>query len=249
MGAGSTSYPTNVDENAEVDENTEISSGGYNNHSVQIEAIETKVGVDSSTVNTTLDYFLKHTAGAFRTHLHDGSSDDGANIPEANVVFGASGHDHTGTTAGNLIPTAGIEDAAVTSRKTALTIPKPASNYPKDLTNLTETSNTDLADVTMTFTPDVTSSCSVTFTTDAYTSANGEPADYITFYLLVDDDIKTSTSTNNFVTGNSYQHPIALSYVATGLDASEHTIKIQYKQSGATWSVIDACLQGILIAE
>jgi len=118
MAAGTTTFPaTAIDSNAVADDTTEISSGGFNDHSVQIEAIETKIGVNSSAVNTSLDYFLKHASGAYRTHTHDASSDDGAKIPEANVVFGATGHDHTGTTSGNLIPTAGIEDEAVTTAK------------------------------------------------------------------------------------------------------------------------------------
>jgi len=105
-----------------------------------IEALATKLGVDSSAVATTIDYFLKHASGAYRTHKHDGSSDDGAKldwddiwldavhshasnaeggsgIAEADIVFGASGHDHSGTTSGNLIPTAGIEDSAITQAK------------------------------------------------------------------------------------------------------------------------------------
>lgn len=105
-----------------------------------IESIEAKVGVDNSAVTTTIDYFLKHASGAYRTHTHDGTSDDGTKldwdtcwsdavhnhsanaeggvIPEASVTFSATGHDHSGTTNGNLIPTAGIEDNAITAAKT-----------------------------------------------------------------------------------------------------------------------------------
>jgi len=58
------------------------------------------------------------------THASDG---EGGTIPEANIVFNAAGHDHSGTTAGNLIPTAGIEDSAVATAKIAagaVTAPK-----------------------------------------------------------------------------------------------------------------------------
>ena len=58
--------------------------------SAEIRYLEDKVGLNSSSVNTTLDYFLKHASGAYRTHTHDGSSDDGSNIPIANVTNGVN---------------------------------------------------------------------------------------------------------------------------------------------------------------
>ena len=51
----------------------------------EINALETKVGVTSSSVATTIDYFLKHASGAYRTHKHDGTSDDGDNIPDTSL--------------------------------------------------------------------------------------------------------------------------------------------------------------------
>jgi len=51
-----------------------------------VEDLEAKVGVDDSAVVTSIDYFLKHASGAYRTHTHDGSSDDGANIPMASLT-------------------------------------------------------------------------------------------------------------------------------------------------------------------
>lgn len=50
-----------------------------------IEVLETKVGVNSSAVTASIDYFLKHASGAYRTHIHDGTSDDGANIPDTSL--------------------------------------------------------------------------------------------------------------------------------------------------------------------
>jgi len=92
-----------------------------------LEALEAKIGVDNSAVATSLDYFLKHASGAYRTHKHDGTSDDGAkldwddvwtdavhshasdgeggNIPEASVDFDISaGHDHDGVDSKLLAP-------------------------------------------------------------------------------------------------------------------------------------------------
>jgi len=58
MATGTTSFPTNLDSNAVADGATQMTSTGYNNHSVQIEAIEAKVGKDSSAVTTSHDYKL-----------------------------------------------------------------------------------------------------------------------------------------------------------------------------------------------
>jgi hypothetical protein len=52
----------------------------------EIEALEAKVGQDSSAEATSFDYFLKNAAGAYRTHVHDGTSDDGPNIPVDNLA-------------------------------------------------------------------------------------------------------------------------------------------------------------------
>lgn len=323
-------YPTDLDtftDPAGTDKlNNPSHSGLHQDINTAVEALERKVGIDNSTVNTTHDYKLSGVADGTKavsltgtetltnktlttpiiaslyqdagktklitfpavsdtvvckntsdtltnktltaptiadftnaTHDHADNAGGGTGIPEASITFNATGHDHSGTTKGNPIPAAGLEndavetakikDANVTSRKAALTIPKPSSNYVKDITGLTATDWTDLTDVTMTFTPDVTSSCFITFSADAYTTADGGASDLITFRIVVDDVGKVEQQTNNFVNANNYSHPVAISYVATGLDASEHTIKIQYKQSNATWAVWDATLQGILIAE
>lgn len=63
----------------------DVLAADCNNLQTAVVAVETKVGVDSSAVTTTIDYFLKHASGAYRTHTHDGSSDDGANVPLANT--------------------------------------------------------------------------------------------------------------------------------------------------------------------
>jgi len=51
-----------------------------------LENVEAKLGVDDSNVVTTIDYFLKHASGAYRTHIHDGGDDDGAEIPMSSLA-------------------------------------------------------------------------------------------------------------------------------------------------------------------
>lgn len=76
-----TSYPTGLDSYATLVDNVDdVLAAHANDRGDAIEAIESKVGITNSTVNTTVDYFLKHSSGAFRTHIHDGSSDDGAQL-------------------------------------------------------------------------------------------------------------------------------------------------------------------------
>lgn len=64
MAAGTTNFPTNLDSNSVATNATEITSTGYNNHSVQIEALEAKVGKDSSAVTTSHDYKLSGVTGS-----------------------------------------------------------------------------------------------------------------------------------------------------------------------------------------
>ena len=93
MAAGTVNFPTTIDDNGVKDSSTEITSTIYNNHSEQIEALETKVGVDSSAVATSLDYILKNTTAG---HDHDGTDSklisvddlDGSNL--ATDGFGVS---------------------------------------------------------------------------------------------------------------------------------------------------------------
>jgi len=93
MAEGTTDFPTTIDDNGVKDSTTEITSTIYNNHSEQIEALETKVGVDSSAVATSLDYILKNTTAG---HDHDGTDSklisvddlDGSNL--ATDGFGVS---------------------------------------------------------------------------------------------------------------------------------------------------------------
>lgn len=69
-----------------VDNEDDVMAVDPNTVRADLRALETKIGITDSTVNTTIDYFLKHASGAYRNHTHDGTSDDGANIPVANIT-------------------------------------------------------------------------------------------------------------------------------------------------------------------
>lgn len=93
----STNFPTSLDSYTTKNSGDTISEGHVNDLQDAVVAAETKLGVNSTAVNTAIDYFLKHASGAYRTHVHDAGSDDGPNIPEVNIDFDTSaGHDHDG---------------------------------------------------------------------------------------------------------------------------------------------------------
>ncbi len=104
----------------------------------ELEALEAKVGVNSSAVTTSHDYKLSGVTGTdkavsktgietltnktltapsiadFTNANHDHSvASKGGTIPEASVVFSATGHEHSGAAQGNLIPSGGIENNAI----------------------------------------------------------------------------------------------------------------------------------------
>ena len=81
-----TNYPTSLDVYTTLTDNTDdVLAAHANDRGDAIEAIEAKVGINSSAVNTSIDYFLKHASGAYRIHVHDEGSDDGLKIPIANL--------------------------------------------------------------------------------------------------------------------------------------------------------------------
>ena len=63
MSAGTTTFPTTLDANTVRTNADEITSTDHNDHSVQIEAIEAKVGVNSSAITTSHDYKLSGVTG------------------------------------------------------------------------------------------------------------------------------------------------------------------------------------------
>ncbi len=76
-----TSYPGGLDTFDTLTDNVSAAIAATpNNLGDAIEQLQIKLGVDSSAVNTTIDYFLKHASGAYRLHQHDGGSDDGAQL-------------------------------------------------------------------------------------------------------------------------------------------------------------------------
>jgi len=70
--------------------------------SAEVRYLEDKIGIDSSAVVTSIDYFLKHASGAYRTHTHDGSSDDGAQL-DWDSCWSDAVHNHTSNAEGGLI--------------------------------------------------------------------------------------------------------------------------------------------------
>lgn len=82
-----------------VDNEDFVLAAHANDRGDAIEAIEIKVGVDVSAVATTIDYFLKHASGAYRTHKHDGTSDDGA-LLDWDTCWTDAVHDHSSAAEG-----------------------------------------------------------------------------------------------------------------------------------------------------
>ena len=73
MPAGSTNFPTGLDSNAVETNTDEITSTDQNDRAVQIEALEAKVGIDSSTVTTSHDYKLSGVTGTDKAVSKAGS--------------------------------------------------------------------------------------------------------------------------------------------------------------------------------
>ena len=101
-----TNYPTNQDTfSTKIDNETLVIAEHVNKLQECVLALEKKIGNSLSTgdpVSTAIAYFLEHSAGAYRTHIHDGGADDGAKIPGSSLV---SLHTITDT---NLIPLANM---------------------------------------------------------------------------------------------------------------------------------------------
>ena len=82
----STNFPSSLDSyTSKVDNLDVVIATHVNNLQSAVEAIEYKIGGTSSAISSSFDYFLKNISGAYRTHTHDGTSDDGAKIPMASL--------------------------------------------------------------------------------------------------------------------------------------------------------------------
>lgn len=67
----STNFPTSLDSYATlVDNTTDVLAAVPNNHADAIEALEAKMGIDSSAVATSLDYLLTSASSVDPGHLH-----------------------------------------------------------------------------------------------------------------------------------------------------------------------------------
>jgi len=87
-------FPSTLDSfDTLVDNADDVLASHQNNRGDAIENIQAKLGVNDSNVTSTIDYFLKHIDGAYRTHVHNGTSNDGAVIPHSNLS-GVGSSDH-----------------------------------------------------------------------------------------------------------------------------------------------------------
>lgn len=67
MSAGTTAFPTDLDSNDVKDNTDEMTSTDHNDHSVQIEALQAKVGKNGSAVTSSHDYKLSGVTGTDKT--------------------------------------------------------------------------------------------------------------------------------------------------------------------------------------
>jgi hypothetical protein len=80
------SFPSSIESWSSVVDNVDnVMAVHINEARTCLTAVQTKIGIDNSGVVTTIDYFLKNASGAYRTHTHDGTSDDGAKIPMSSL--------------------------------------------------------------------------------------------------------------------------------------------------------------------
>lgn len=71
----STNYPTSTDSyTTKVDNTDSVYAAHINAVQDAIAAIQAKLGVTSSAVSSSVDYFLYNASGLFKTHVHDGST-------------------------------------------------------------------------------------------------------------------------------------------------------------------------------
>jgi hypothetical protein len=102
------SFPTGLDSfTTKVDNVDDVLASHVNDLQTAVAAIETKLGIDSSAVTTSIDYFLKHAGGAFRLHVHDGSSDDGAKL-DWDSCWSDAVHDHSSDAEGGSLSAANL---------------------------------------------------------------------------------------------------------------------------------------------
>lgn len=67
-----------------VNNTTNVMAEHVNEKNGPLSALQVKVGVDSSGVTTSIDYFLKNAGGTFKTHVHSGT--DAAKVSLSNLA-------------------------------------------------------------------------------------------------------------------------------------------------------------------
>jgi hypothetical protein len=90
-----TNYPTSLDSFTDPAGTDPLTSpdhaGQHTDKNDAVEALEAKVGVNSSAVSTSLDYQMEN-------HAHTSGSDDGGTVAAANISIADAGNDFTATT-------------------------------------------------------------------------------------------------------------------------------------------------------
>ena len=90
-----TNYPTTQDSySVKVDNTTTVMAADVNNLQDAVTALEAKVGVTSSTVSSSIDYFINNASGLFKTHVHDGTTSaliPGSSLTTLNTVVTGAG--------------------------------------------------------------------------------------------------------------------------------------------------------------
>lgn len=107
------SYPTSLDNLTEQQDGETILAADVNELQTAIEAIEAKVGVDSSAVATSLDYKVTNASSSNPGHKHtlaNGATDVTASAAELNTLDGYTGNTNdlnllSGQAAGGLTST------------------------------------------------------------------------------------------------------------------------------------------------
>ena len=84
--SGTSNFPTSLNSWVSKTNNVDdVMAEHVNKLQDAVTDLEAKLGIDSSAVATSIDYFLKNASGSFRTHVHNGGSDDGALIPGSSL--------------------------------------------------------------------------------------------------------------------------------------------------------------------
>ena len=152
-------------------------------------------------------------------------------ITESQIVFSATGHDHTGTTAGNLIPTGGIENAAVTADKLSTGA---ATNSVATSQTTTSTSYTDLATSGPAVTVTIGANGLALVIISCYQFNSGAGETYMSFAVSGASTVAAATETASTVTPGTSAYVYSFTKLVTGLTAGSNTFTAKYAVSSGT---------------